>query len=69
MSDDSSEALFPFYTVTDFEFEILNPRNCSDNFDECAEYLSSSKLANLNSNNNDFFLVHFNTKSLPKNVD
>ena len=39
MNDDCSEALFPFYTVTDFEFKILNSRNSrSDNFDRCAEY-------------------------------
>ena len=70
MNDDCSEALFPFYTVTDFEFEILNSRySRSDNFDRCAKYLSPSKLANLSSNNNDFFLVHFITRSLPKNVD
>ena len=71
MNDDCcSEALFPCYNVTDFEFEILNSCNsCSDNFDRCAEYLSPSKLANLSSNNNDFFLVHFITRSLHKNVD
>ena len=70
MNDDYSETLYPFYTVTDFEFEILNSRNSRyDNFDRCAEYLSPSKLANLSSDNNDFFLVHFNTRSLPKNED
>ena len=70
MNDDCREAFFPFYTVTDFEFEILNSRNSrSDNFERCAEHLSPSKLANLSSNNNDFFLVHFNARSLPKNVD
>ena len=59
MNDDCSEALFPFYTVTDFEFQILNSCNSrSDNFDRCPEYFSTSKLANLSSNNNDFF---FNT--------
>ena len=56
---------FHFILLTDLTLVIVALIILTD----ALEYLSPSKLANLSFNNNHFFLVHFNTKSLPKNVD
>ena len=69
--------LFLFFTVSDVEFKMLNffsmfksVNNINGSIITYNEYFSSSRLSKITVNlQNDFFLVHFNTRSLFKNLD
>jgi len=63
--------LMPYFTVSKLEFNALN-NNCSEFGDiRYDEYFSPCKLSKLASRirKRDFFLMHFNVRSLPKNKD
>ena len=65
-----SAALMPFFSVGNLEFKVLN--HCNDaNKIKYDEYFSPCKLSKLSSTltKNDFFIQHFNVRSLPKNKE
>lgn len=69
-------ALFPFFSVGNFEFKVLNNYFITNNVNsetniKYDEYFSPNKLSDLTASlqNNDFYLVHFNVRSLSKNLD
>ena len=65
-----SAALMPFFSVGNLEFKVLN--HCNDaNEIKYDEYFSPCKLSKLSSTltKNDFFIQHFNVRSLPKNKE
>ena len=60
----------PFFSVGNLEFKVLN--HCYDaNEIKYDEYFSPCKLSKLSSTltKNDFFIQHFNVRSLPKNQE
>ena len=60
----------PFFSVGNSEFKVLN--HCNDaNEIKYDEYFSPCKLSKLSSTltKNDFFIQHFNVRSLPKNKE
>ena len=61
-----------FASVVDFEFLLLcgNTSNCDPVYNSTV-YFSPTQLSNLTyeKSKNDFFLIHLNTRSLPKNHD
>ena len=60
----------PFFSVGNLEFKVLN--YCNDaNEIKYDEYFSPCKLSKLSSTltKNDFFIQHFNVRSLPKNQE
>ena len=66
-------AMFPFASVVDFEFLLLcgNTSNCDPVFHGTV-YFSPTQLSNLTyeKSKNDFsFMIHLNTRSVPKNHD
>ena len=62
-------ALFPFFSISNYEFKSLFRINSTIDQNRYDEYVSLSKLLKLiaNLNKSDFFTVHFNTRSLSKN--
>ena len=65
----SIESLLPFFAVSDFEFNALTSRSVTNGTYD--DYYSPSMLANLSNNlqKKDFFVIHFNVRSLSKNKD
>ena len=63
------ESLFPFFAVSDFEFNALT--SCSVTNSRYDDYYSPSMPTNLSNNlqKKDFFVIHFNVRSLFKNKD
>ena len=62
----------PFANVADLEFLLLyGVAPTSDSVIDKAEYFTPTQLSNLTRKNNksDFFMLHLNTSSLPKNHD
>lgn len=64
--------LFPFSSVNDIEFSLLGNAvsSCNTVYDN-GDYFSPSQLSNLalKKENNTFFVLHLNTRSLPKKHD
>ena len=63
-------SVLPYFSLNNFEFKLLNDTSvdCDVRYDD---YLSPSKLSKVvtNTTDNDFILLHFNVRSLPKNKD
>ena len=70
-SYESCVTLFPFFSVNNLEFNYLSGTDSSNGAISYDEYFSPSKLSEITTNLNqqDFFAVHFNAKSLSKNKD
>ena len=62
--------LLPFSSISELEFRILGNSVGMDDINY-VDYFSPSKLIKIASDlhKNDFFLLHFNVRSLPKNKD
>ena len=62
-------AVFPFFSISNYEFKSLFNINSAIDQNRYDEYVSLFKLSRLiaNLNKNDFFTVHLNTRSLSKN--
>ena len=61
-------AVFPFFSISNYEFKSLFIINSTINQNRYNKYVSLSKFSKLtaNLNKDDFFPVHFNTRSLSK---
>ena len=61
-------AVFPFFSISNYEFKPLFCINSAIDLNRYDEYISLSKLSKLTANLNkkDFFTVHFNTRILSK---
>ena len=61
----------PFFATSNIEFELLTNKKWADLGSRYDDYLLSQKLANksLHASPNDFFLLHFNVRSLSKIKD
>ena len=61
----------PFFATSNIEFELLTNNKWADSGSRYDEYHLPQKLANksLHASPNDFFLLHFNVRSLSKNKD
>ena len=61
----------PFFAASNIEFELLTNNKWADLGSRCDEYHLPQTLANksLHASPNDFFLLHFNVRSLSKNKD
>ena len=63
-------SVLPYFSLNNFKFKLLNNTSvdCDVKYDD---YLSPSKLSKVvtNTTDNDFILLHFNVRSLPKNKD
>ena len=64
-------ARLPFFSVGKLEFKALASFNSTSDIIRYDEYFSMSKLSNLSLNlsKQDFFILHFNVRSLPKNIN
>ena len=62
----STESLFPFFAVSDFEFNALT--SCSATNGRYDDYYSPSMLVNLSNNlqKKHFFIIHFDVNAYPK---
>ena len=60
-----------FFSVDKLEFKALASFNSTSDIIRYDEYFSMSKLSNLSLNlsKQDFFILHFNVRSLPKNIN
>ena len=65
-----SSALMPFFSVGSLEFKMLNHLNDANEI-KYDDYCSPCKLSKLSSTltKNDFFIQHFNVRSLSKNKE
>ena len=63
-------ALKPFFSVGNLQFKMLNHLNATNEI-KYDEYFSPCKLSKLSSTltKNDFFIQHFNVRSLSKNKE
>ena len=70
-SYESCVTLFPFFSVNNLEFNYLCGTDSSSGTISYDKYFSPSKLLEITTNLNqqDFFAVHFNARSLSKNKD
>ena len=64
-------ARLPFFSVGKLEFKALASFDSTSDIIRYDEYFSMSKLSNLSLNlsKQDFFILHFNVRSLPKNIN
>ena len=64
-------ARLSFFSVGKLEFKALASFNSTSDIIRYDEYFSMSKLSNLSFNlsKQDFFILHFNVKSLPKSIN
>ena len=64
-----SNALLPFFSISNLEFKILNTNYSSETNVRDDEYFSPKQISNIMSkqNNSSLMMIHFNTRSLAKN--